>query len=620
MAHLNFASSRSPPRSVMDIFPVSSSPSPSGLSLNDVIPSTDVSDFFQNVSMDMEPPSIAPAPGMSVNAFEVADSDAEERGAEEDDTAHGRNPVFHARSASVEPFGVPERTSSPGPGSKSHDRSQSFSFGQTIFQSMARTFSTSSDPAAGMTNFEPDPNRPPVFRPRTKSDTLVSTLARTVSAAGYSSSDTQSLASSASTRSQNITNYLSALSPRSPSQAAPEADIADLSSDSLVVFSKPDPDPFAADAGTYYTPESRIPQTPPEQSQVSAYFPGALSFGERRHASSPSLISSINGSLAGELDVPSLTHSRGSSRDDEIVAVLRNQLALQEQMTREYELDLAAKDELVSALQERLANTSMEADQRRSVARNYRRKVAELERACRVLEQDADRSAQDIAERSVFEEASSDALRIMHQRVAAVETERKEAERTAAELKEELKKRDDQERLLREGIRDAQEQIQMMTGDDLTIELAKEKERWNNVRQSWGAEKADLAGQLMRAEEAKETLAAEVDSLRRTVKRMEEVESRREEDMKLLQGEVEAQWKNTEQDNDTIRELKRAKVEAERERDETNQNLAALEFRMSSMESDFTDGENRRQELEEQLNEANAIRDELEHDREEVCR
>jgi hypothetical protein len=602
---------RSPPRSVMDVFPTSSSASPlfdsSKTSLHATLQNGDLSDFFADASMEHDiPPAIAAWPGLSVNAVEMTDSETDEhhRSAEDDETARVR--AFAPRAASTEPFGTPERASSPAPG-KSHDRSQSFSFGQTLFQSVARTFSTSSDPAAQQTGPAPtlnnDADRRSVFRPRAKSETLLS-IVRTSSAP----SETGSAASDSSARSSH---YLSALSPRSPSEPlAPEEDIADLSSGALIVFSHPDPDPFAADAKTYYTPDAHIPQTP-EKSQASAYFPGALSFGEKyRHQatrSTPSLISSISGSLVGD----GASHSRASSRDEGLVTALRAQLDAQEQLSRQYELDLAAKAELVSALQERLANTSAESDQRRSAAKAWRKKVAELERACRALEEQADRSAQDMAERSVLEEASSGALRLMHQRINALENERRDAERTAAQLRDELKRRDEQERLLKEDIRDAKEQIETMVEETQDMGRVRERERWNT-------ERSGLVEQLARAEQVRDALENEVDALRQTVRELEEAEEKRKEEMEILKAEVEAQWKNTEEGGERITVMKKAREEAERERDELARNFTALENRVNSMEADFAEGETRRADLEEQLNQALDAKEELERDREEV--
>jgi hypothetical protein len=46
----------------------------------------------------------------------------------------------------------------------------------------------------------------------------------------------------------------------------PEADINDKSTTSIVVYSgaASEPDPFSANANTYYTPQTMIPATPPK--------------------------------------------------------------------------------------------------------------------------------------------------------------------------------------------------------------------------------------------------------------------------------------------------------------------------------------------------------------------
>jgi hypothetical protein len=591
---------RSPPRSVMDIFP-ESSPSMFNASTPGAAPTGDVSNFFGDVSFEHELPAISGAgSGLSINAFELADSETDEPRADEDEHTTRVRP----RAASTEPFTAPVRTSSPPPGAKGHDRSQSFSFGQTLFHSVARTLSSASDPQPLDVNH---PDHRPVFRPRAKSDTLFG-MART------SSGGSDAGSANTSARSENVSRYLSALAPRIAG-AASEDDIADTSSGSIAVFDKPEADPFAADAGTYYTPDA---QTPPTVANKTSYFPGFLSFGEHgppARTSTPSLVSSISGSVVGD------GHSRTSSRDSasadvSLVIALRSQVAMQEQLARQFELDLAAKDELVNALQERLANTSAEAESRRGAARAWRKKVGELERACRALEERADRSAQDAMERSVLEEASGEALRLMHTRIGALESERHEAERSLAHVRAELAAREDQERALRAGILDAQAEIDSMAD----APAADERARWQLARQSWSAEKAGLAEAMADAARAREALEAELDTLRDSVRELEATDARRRRELDVLQAELEAQWRHTEDGGERLQDAARARDDAESERDTLQRAVTALEARIEGMEVDFADGESRRAELEGQLNQALDAKDELERDREEVTR
>jgi predicted nucleic acid-binding Zn-ribbon protein len=547
------------------------------MSLNSTVSNGDVSDFFRDIPVDQMPPVIGSGLALSDSAVELPDSEAEP-GDAEDDTR--RAPPNSA------PLMAPPRPDMPR---STHDRSQSFSFGQTVFMSMGRSFSSSSEPAASK---DAPPRAPgqfgiqPVFsRLRSQSETMLTRVPSEVS----SNASADSLA-----RAQNTSHYVSALGPRSPSFSSQDGSIAEASSGSIAVWTKPDPDPFAADAGTYYTAETRIAQTPPEldaMSQASAYFPGALS------------ISGSRGPLASSESL-----SRTSSRDDSVLLALREQLAVQEQLARQTELDLAARDELVVALQERLGAANAEVDARRGAIRGWRKKVAELERACRHLEHQADHSARDSMDRSVLEEASSEALRMLHRRIDALETERRDAARDAAALREQLAKREadlaeheEQNRLLRDGALSAQEPVSAENGGARGDE-----------------EKAPLAMDLQRLEQERELLEQEAQTLRDSVKELQDAAQRRARELEDLQTELEAQWKNTENASTAYDKLKAEKAAVEKDCGVLQENVVALEGRISSMETDWTDAENGRADLTGQLEEALAAREEVEHERDDV--
>ncbi|EIW76789.1 hypothetical protein CONPUDRAFT_139465 [Coniophora puteana RWD-64-598 SS2] len=166
------------------------------------------------------------------------------------------------------------------------------------------------------------------------------------------------------------------------------------------------PDPFRANANTYYTPGSDVPPTPPHALQ--------------RHTSNPSGSSSS-------------THSRsdsGSSSASNVhsqIISLRTQLTLHQSLVAQYEVDLAARDEIVHSLQSSLSSAQgklSDADKRRQQVRAWRKRVAELERVVRGLEGEVERSREESFERSIMDEASAGALRALQTRISELERER----------------------------------------------------------------------------------------------------------------------------------------------------------------------------------------------------
>jgi hypothetical protein len=163
---------------------------------------------------------------------------------------------------------------------------------------------------------------------------------------------------------------------------APEADINDTSGASLVLT--PEPDPFRANATTYYTPGTMIPPTPPQS-----------------------------------------THSRTASREEDIIWSLRTQLALHQELCAQYEIDLGARDELVQALTQRAEAAEKEKEKGRNVLRSWKKKAGELERMCHALEDEVDTSRQESMERSIMDEASGEALRMLHRQIDNSSTKRR---------------------------------------------------------------------------------------------------------------------------------------------------------------------------------------------------
>jgi hypothetical protein len=353
----------------------------------------------------------------------------------------------------------------------------------------------------------------------------------------------------------------------------PELDINDPNPASIVLYatpcadrgpnlspSPPEPDPFRANATTFYTPGTLLPPSPPT-------------------------------AVVG--------HARKSSKEDDIIWSLRTQLAIQQELNAQYEVDLGARDMLVSVLTQRVENAEKDSEKRRGVVRGWKKKVQELERLCRNLEEEVDRSREESMERSVMDEASGEALRQLHSHIAGLEREKgelvrtsmilvdpstkaKEMEEEVARLREELRQRDEIAQELQEDLRTAQEQIELLNtvgamDDESRIAgitaASEEQERHRQAEEDWEKERKELRQE---AEAVTKALA------------------KKEEEVVVLREELEAQWKNTERAGESMAQLKE-------ERNVLQSEVVALEAKIESMELEWNDADNRRSEAENTL-------------------
>ncbi|OBZ77382.1 hypothetical protein A0H81_02742 [Grifola frondosa] len=311
-------------------------------------------------------------------------------------------------------------------------------------------------------------------------------------------------------------------------------------------------DPFGAHAATYYTP--LVPPTPPT--------------------------------------APPGTHVRTASREEDLILSLRTQLALQAELCAQYEVDLGARDELVQMLQGRLDDAEREGERRKGVLKGWRKRVNELERCVRGLQDEVERSREESAERSVMDEASGEALKMLHRRIEDLEREKGESDRREqrmkaaleersaelARVREELRRRDESEKELKEGIRAAREEMEQMG------------EQSHETDTTLRHEQASLHDQLIVAREEF---------------------MQKEKEIGVLKAELDAQWRNTEQAGERIRALKE-------ERNELRADADSLNAKISSMEMEWNQSENRKTELELENHEAWAAKDDLERERNEL--
>ncbi len=175
-----------------------------------------------------------------------------------------------------------------------------------------------------------------------------------------------------------------------------DAGIDDEPSPEFLSAQQAEPDPFSVHAKTYYTPQTMIPTTPPQRQ-----------------------------------------HVRRTSKEENIIFSLQTQLTLQTELCGQYEADLRARDEMVEMLNNKLADVDKEENRKRAVLRTWKKKVQELEKAVRYLEEELDDSRQESMERSIMDEASGEALRELHRQIAGLEREKVEWAKAERLLKEE---------------------------------------------------------------------------------------------------------------------------------------------------------------------------------------
>ncbi|THH33286.1 hypothetical protein EUX98_g934 [Antrodiella citrinella] len=449
--------------------------------------------------------------------------------------------------------GTPVRGSSTPPGM--HDRSQSFSFGQTVFYSMGAAESSTPAHDGGSKHSSTSSSKSSSFaknRSRAMSDTVFHSM---------------------------IHSPMTAL----VDTKRPELDINDVSA--LVVMGSPEKekDPFGAHAKTYYVPGTVLPPSPPQS-----------------------------------------THNRKASREEDLIWSLRTQLALKSELCAQFETELNVKDDVVREWQTRAVDAEKDSDRRRLASRNYRKKFAELEKYIRSLEEEVERSRESSMDRSVMDEASSEALRMLHRRIGELEREGSERERMQKEVSEELEakrnelesikselmKKNENEMELREGIKAAKDEMEQMGAQRQSLIPTEEQQAEIRAQghtaaaATWELEKVKMLTENEFLHKEQVALQAQLTDAR------EEIVAKEEETV-VLRAELEAQWKHTEKSGEDVEKLVQ-------ERDELKSEVEALNSRMSGMEMDWNENENKKIVLEGEIQELWAAKDEVDREREEL--
>lgn len=481
-----------------------------------------------------------------------------------------------------------------------HDRSNSFSFGQTLFFSM----DNNNNEADSSTNRS------------SAASSLVPSLASGVkSSASSHATDSPASLSSKKSRGRALSDAVLQSMLRAatkPTPPAPESDINDESSQDLVVYSSnpDDPDPFSANARTYYTPQTMIPTTPPR------------------------------GTVQG-------FHARKTSKEENLIYSLQAELALQKDLCVQYESDLMARDELVDVLGRKLSSLEKEDVKRKGNLRAWKKKVADLERACRQLEEEVDFSRQDSLERSVMDEASSAALRMLHTQIAALEREKadwlrreevfreeigglegavRQRGEEVAELRDTLWNRSESERELKDGILSAKEQMEMMGNvsvatideemlkrltEDKELMVTGHQERLRLAEAEWEEAKAELVVQIDQALAEKARAEEDAETMKQQLRE-------RDEAYQQLKEELEAQWEHTAAATEKHASLEDECRNRELEVEAQKRRIEELEEKEAGAEEDLIELENRKAELENVNQELWEAHEEVRKERDEV--
>ncbi len=427
-----------------------------------------------------------------------------------------------------------------------HDRSQSFSFGQTVFHSIK---DVGKDSPISLNSKRS--SLKPKNRSRAYSDSV-------------------------------FHSFL----PSSP--ALPEADIDDRSSSALIMFKAPTPpqktpprspekDPFGAYARAYYTPGSGVPPTPPQ----------VVTTHNRTASREEDLILSLRTQLAlqtelcaqFEVDIRSkdemmrMMQSRVEEGEREVERRrnfnkgYRKRIAELERYSRSLEgqVDRSKEESMERSIMDEASNMAL---------RSLHKRIEELER-----------------ERHDWEKRERTAAEQLH--AATTELE---------DVRVELSRRDEAERELKDGIARAQEQMESMD-----ISMAMSLEEGDRLRLlstvGWEEERKALrtTNEALRAEQL--TLETQLADAREEV-------LKKDEELGVLKAELEAQWRNTETMGERIAEVERERDEAKRDVEAFTQRMEEMEEdwtqsenRKNELEAEVQDAWAAREDLEKQLTE-----------------
>ncbi|KZT66598.1 hypothetical protein DAEQUDRAFT_674650 [Daedalea quercina L-15889] len=418
-----------------------------------------------------------------------------------------------------------------------HDRSHSFSFGQTVFRSLA-------SPAEEARTSTPPPGSSfSKNRSRALSDTVFHSFGSGLTK-GVPEADI------------NDTSALKVYSSRPSSPPTPER--------------PKEKDPFGAHATTFFTPGT-VPPTPPDHPMHARKV-------SREEDNAWRLQTAL--ALKSELCVQ---YETDLTARDELVALLQQRLAESEKecerrkgLVKSWRRRVAELEKCVRGLSEEVERSREEASERSvmdeasgAALREMQRKIGELERVCKERER---------SEESVREEMSM---------------REEELER----VKGELRMKEDSEEELQRGIRDAREEMERM---QLDLEMSMnhgpplpapaKRDASGNSESAWAEERARLLAE-------NEALRSEQTSLQAHLTDAREETLRRDSELRTLKDELEAQWRHTEEAGEQINTLTHERDSLKAEVDTLNERISTMEVEWAQGENGKAELEAEIQEL-----------------------
>ncbi|KAG2029208.1 hypothetical protein BDR03DRAFT_1018740 [Suillus americanus] len=173
-----------------------------------------------------------------------------------------------------------------------------------------------------------------------------------------------------------------------------------------------------------------------------------------------------------------------SFKKEDIIWNLCIHLALSQELCVQYEINLGARDGLIQALTQHAEVAEKEKEMSRNILCSWKKKAGELECMCHNLKKEVDTSQQESLEHSVMDEASGEALCMLHCQISQLKHEKevlqdnvdishlhdqlRKKNTELDKLCEEIKSQDDAKHLLCNGIQEAREQMDYNTSQHET--------------------------------------------------------------------------------------------------------------------------------------------------------
>lgn len=379
------------------------------------------------------------------------------------------------------------------------------------------------------------------------------------------------------------------------------------------------PDPFRADASNYYNSAAGFPNTPPRigHLRTDSGISGVTAQSGRLSSATTSSIHSAGGrsqtSRTGSMASTSTSQTGNTMQDldaNDTVIALRTQLAFHQELTGQYERDLRSRDAHAQMMNTKVAAYEAEAEKRTKAMRAMRKRVAELEKAARAMEEQMERSVQESFERSPLEGASGEAVRALHEQILELGRTQNEMVVREREMKAE------NERLMQE-LREKDAGLERLR-KEIEEKQSKGEIGVREARENWERREAESSVVIEQHREIELAWAEEQARMSSEANNLREQLSAKDEELRTLKQEVESQWANTEKMSERIEQSEKRREEAVRGWEECREKLMALEKRVEDMEVEWTESENSRAAAEKQLEVERQAKEEVEREREEV--